>query len=151
MHESHASHTAEFMALFGALESGAPAEQRLFTDDFAQGFFRPSLRFLVQLAHFRPPRLLLTRILDRRWPGARPSGIACTRFIDEASLEALRDSCEQVVILGAGFDARAYRLPALEQIRVFEVITLTPRRKNNAALSPSFPLCPPTSSLLRSI
>lgn len=121
MHQSHASRTAEFMALFRALESVAPAEQRLFTDEFAHGFLRPSLRFLVYLAHFRPLRLLLTRLLDWRWPGARTSGVARTRFIDDACLEAIRDGCEQVVILGAGFDARAYRLPALERICVFEV------------------------------
>ncbi len=44
MNDHHASRTAEFMALFRALESTSSAEHRLFTDVFAQGFLRPSLR-----------------------------------------------------------------------------------------------------------
>lgn len=121
MNHHHASRTAEFMALFRALESTSPAEHRLFTDAFAQGFLRPSLRLLVQVARLRLLGVLVSQVLDWRWPGARTSGIARTRFIDDACLEALRAGFEQVVILGAGFDARAYRLPDMEKIRVFEV------------------------------
>jgi methyltransferase (TIGR00027 family) len=121
MNHHHASRTAEFMALFRALESIAPAEQRLFTDVFAQGFLRPSLRLVVQLARLRPVGLLISWVLDWRWPGARTSGIARTRYIDDACREAIAEGFQQVVILGAGFDARAYRLPEMQAIRVFEV------------------------------
>jgi methyltransferase (TIGR00027 family) len=121
MNHHHASRTAEFMALFRALESTSPAEHRLFTDVFAQRFLRPSLRLLVWVARFRPLGILAKLLLDWRWPGARTSGIARTRFIDDACLEALHEDFEQVVILGAGFDARAYRLPGMEKVRVFEV------------------------------
>ena len=45
-----------------------------------------------------------------------------TRFIDERMLAALREGATQVVILGAGFDTRAYRFKeALKNARVFEV------------------------------
>ena len=37
------------------------------------------------------------------------------------SLAGLRERIEQVVILGAGFDCRAYRLPGLRGVSVFEV------------------------------
>jgi methyltransferase (TIGR00027 family) len=121
MNHHHASRTAEFMALFRALESISPAEHRLSTDAFAQGFLRPSLRLLVQVARFRPLGILVSLMLDWHWPGARTSGIARTRYIDDACLEALREGFGQVVILGAGFDARAYRLPGMEKVRVFEV------------------------------
>src|SRR5215472_5637038 len=121
MNDHHVSRTAEFMALFRALESTSPAEQRLFTDAFAQRFLRPSLRLLVWVARLRPLGVLAKLLLDWRWPGARTSGIARTRFIDDALLSALHEGFEQVVILGAGFDARAYRLPDMEKIRVFEV------------------------------
>ena len=48
--------------------------------------------------------------------------IARTRFIDERMLAALRDDVTQVVILGAGFDTRAYRFKEeLKGVRVFEV------------------------------
>lgn len=45
-----------------------------------------------------------------------------TRYIDEALLEALAGGARQVVILGAGFDSRAYRFKErLEGVRFFEV------------------------------
>ena len=56
---------------------------------------------------------MLTRYIDRRWPGARTSGIARTRLIDDWIGESIGQA-EQVVLLGAGFDTRAWRLAALE-------------------------------------
>ena len=45
-----------------------------------------------------------------------------TRYIDEALLEAVAGGARQVVILGAGFDSRAYRFKErLEGVRLFEV------------------------------
>ncbi|MGO8946054.1 MAG: SAM-dependent methyltransferase [Ktedonobacterales bacterium] len=132
MNYQHASRTAEFMALFRALESTSPAEHRLFTDVFAHGFLRPSLRLLVQMARLRLLGILVSQILDWRWPGARTSGIARTRYIDDACLEAIAAGFQQVVILGAGFDARAYRLPGMEKVRVFEVdhpVTLAAKQR----------------------
>ncbi len=47
--------------------------------------------------------------------------MARTRFIDDAAASALGSGMEQVVLLGAGFDARAYRLAAMTRLTVFEV------------------------------
>jgi len=48
--------------------------------------------------------------------------IARTRFIDERLEAAVHDGIAQLVIMGAGFDSRAYRFAAvLEAVRVFEV------------------------------
>ena len=45
-----------------------------------------------------------------------------TRFIEDRLEQEIRDGVTQVVILGAGFDTRAYRLTALLQaVRVYEV------------------------------
>jgi methyltransferase (TIGR00027 family) len=45
-----------------------------------------------------------------------------TRFIDAALLRAVKNSATQIVILGAGFDSRAYRFrELLKDCRVFEV------------------------------
>lgn len=44
-----------------------------------------------------------------------------TRYIDDALGQALDAGANQVVILGAGFDSRAYRVPRIERARVFEV------------------------------
>jgi methyltransferase (TIGR00027 family) len=54
--------------------------------------------------------------------GQSPAEIAIrTRFFDEALLEAQRDGLSQVVILAAGMDARAYRLPWRPATTVYEV------------------------------
>jgi methyltransferase (TIGR00027 family) len=121
MKTGRASRTAEFMALFRALESSRPAERRLFEDRFAQSFLRPGLRAVLGCARLPLVGSLVPRLIDSRWPGARSSGVARTRFIDDALRSALRENVEQVVILGAGFDCRAYRIPGIERARVFEV------------------------------
>jgi methyltransferase (TIGR00027 family) len=58
---------------------------------------------------------------DRRAPGARTSGIARTRLIDDIVSETLREGLPQVVILGAGFDCRIYRLSGMSSVTAFEV------------------------------
>jgi methyltransferase (TIGR00027 family) len=66
--------------------------------DYAEAFQDPAILFLV-------------------W-----SMLARTRFIDEALRRAVENGATQVVILGAGFDTRAYRLrELLRQCRVIEV------------------------------
>jgi methyltransferase (TIGR00027 family) len=59
-------------------------------------------------------------IIDRRWPGVRTSVVARTQLIDDTIAASLY-GIEQLVILGAGFDSRAYRLAALRRLAVFEV------------------------------
>ncbi|MBI5505927.1 MAG: SAM-dependent methyltransferase [Deltaproteobacteria bacterium] len=116
-----ASRTAQFMALFRALESCRPATQRLFCDPYATLFLPPSLRLAVWVASLPLVGALVPWFIDRRWPGARSSGAARTRLIDDEVGAALRRGIAQVVLLGAGFDARAHRLPGIERARVFEV------------------------------
>jgi methyltransferase (TIGR00027 family) len=78
------------------------------------------LHLVVALSKLEPAGDLIRRYIDRRWPGSRTSAIARTRFIDDAATMAAVGA-DQAVILGAGFDARAYRLDALKSLRVFEV------------------------------
>ena len=112
MKDREASRTAEYMALFRALESTLADRRRLLHDPFASGFLTHRLRFLVGLARVPMVGALVRAYIDRHWPGARTSAVARTRFIDDAAESALRMGVAQVVILGAGFDSRAYRFPA---------------------------------------
>jgi methyltransferase (TIGR00027 family) len=122
MKEGQASRTAEYTALFRALEATRSADRRLFEDRFASAFLSPGLRLVVGLSKMPLAGGLVRAYIDRRWPGARTSAVARTRFIDDAAEVALRSAIEQVVILGAGFDARAYRIPAMARVAVvFEV------------------------------
>lgn len=115
------SKTAQFMALFRALETTRPARRRLFGDPFAAGFLDPPLRRLVRWSANPAAGWLVCAFIDRFWPGARTSGVARTRLIDDWVGEAVATGARQVVLLGAGFDSRAWRLPALEGVRIFEI------------------------------
>jgi methyltransferase (TIGR00027 family) len=53
--------------------------------------------------------------------GTRAEGVARTRYIDDYSQACISGGVEQVVILGAGFDTRAYRLEGFKKAKVFEV------------------------------
>jgi methyltransferase (TIGR00027 family) len=121
MTERGASRTAEYMALFRALESARGAGRRLFEDPLAIRFLRARLRTVVRLSRLPGVGRLVPAFIDHRWPGARTSGVARTRLIDDVTDAALRAGIDQVVTLGAGFDARAYRMPGLARVTVFEV------------------------------
>jgi methyltransferase (TIGR00027 family) len=121
MKPGYKSQTAEHMAFFRALESVRPPKQRLFKDPLASDFLSPRLRVIAELAHCPLLRMLLNRYLDWRCPGARTSGIARTRLIDDFLTAALKNGISQIVMLGAGFDARAYRIPCDKRVCFFEV------------------------------
>ena len=121
MSTSLPSRTAEYMALFRALETSSAGDKRLFADPLAAGFLRPSLKLALHLASIPVVGRGIPKIIDHRWPGARTSGVARTRLIDDLMMEGLKRGLAQVVILGAGFDARPYRLPHSAATRFFEV------------------------------
>jgi methyltransferase (TIGR00027 family) len=115
------SRTAQYMALFRAVESARPSRRRLFSDPFAREFLGPPLRFAAAVSRLPLLGSVIPAIMDAAWPGARTSGVARTRFIDDRLERALREGFRQIVILGAGFDSRAYRMTGLSGARVIEV------------------------------
>ncbi|MGB8332539.1 MAG: SAM-dependent methyltransferase [Polyangiales bacterium] len=121
MRAEEPSRTAEYVALFRAIESSLPRNQRLFEDPYARRFLSPRLAFVVWLCRLPGVPHIVSRFIDRRWAGARSSAVARTRFIDDAIDDAVDRGIEQLVILGAGFDSRAYRLRSLRSVTVFEV------------------------------
>jgi len=120
MRPGRPSRTAEHNALFRALESRRPSGDRLVDDQLAEDFLSWPYKALTAPARAQIWRDALTRLIDSRWPGVRPTVIARTRMIDEMVTE-ISNHTPQVVILGAGFDTRAWRLPCLRDRTVFEV------------------------------
>jgi methyltransferase (TIGR00027 family) len=116
-----ASRTAEYVALYRALETTEPMREPLFRDPFASHFLPPPLSRALRLARVRPLRAVLQRYADWRAPGARSSAIGRTRFIDDVVRRAVGEGTRQLVLLGAGYDCRAHRLPELHDTPVFEV------------------------------
>ncbi len=63
-----------------------------------------------------------------------------TTAIDTAVRDAIANGAKQLVILGAGYDGRAWRMPELEDVKIFEVdhpATQGDKRKHLVELPPS--------------
>jgi methyltransferase (TIGR00027 family) len=121
MKDGKASRTAEYMALFRAVETAQPAGVRLFEDRYAAGFLAEPLRTVASIATWPVLGRAVTAVLDLGWPRTRSSGVVRTRFIDDAVRGALAQGAKQLVLLGAGFDSRPYRLAEADAVTVFEV------------------------------
>ncbi len=125
------------MALFRAVESARPDEGRLFSDPLATSLLPTSLRLVANVAHFPVIGRAVSAILDLGWPRTRSSGVVRTRLIDTMVQEALANGATQLVLLGAGYDSRAYRLPLAHDVTVFEVDHPSTQRAKRARLDVS--------------
>jgi methyltransferase (TIGR00027 family) len=137
MKGGHESSTAAYMALFRAVESARPEEGRLFTDPLAKSLLPTSLRLVADVAGLPVIGRAVPAILDLGWPRTRSSGVVRTRLIDMMVQEALNDGATQLVLLGAGYDSRAYRLPLAREVTVFEVDHPATQRAKRARLGVS--------------
>jgi len=129
------SRTAEQDALLRALESARPEGQRLFHDPLARAFLGQPLALVAALGSLPGVGAAVSRLVDWRWPGLRTAAAARTRLIDEAVTGALSEPVEQLVLLGAGFDSRAYRLHGARRASVFEVDQPDPQRVKRVVLA----------------
>jgi methyltransferase (TIGR00027 family) len=98
-----------------------PEGERLFDDPLAYKLLPSGWRLFFRLCYLPGLRGLLLSLRERRMPGSL-GGILCrTRYIDDVLARSLAGGLDQVVILGAGFDTRAYRIPGIDRVHVFEV------------------------------
>lgn len=119
MKTSRSSKTAEQMALSRAIETRKPIEERICNDPFAERFL--SGQYKVAL-FARPLRDGIERLIESLFAGHHWYVIARTRYFDDFLLSQLAKAPEQLVILGAGFDSRAYRFSdRLSKVAIFEV------------------------------
>jgi methyltransferase (TIGR00027 family) len=116
-----ASRTAQYVALYRALETVESRRAPLFQDPLAVRFLSPGLARMVRVARWPAAQAVITRYADYRAPGARTSAIGRTKIIDDVVRDAVAGGTGQLVILGAGFDCRAHRLPELAGVEVYEV------------------------------
>ena len=121
MKTDKASRTAQYMALFRALETNRPRAKRLFNDPYAASFLDSGLKTATKISNFPVLRELIQKIIQQKVPGAFSSGLARTKYIDDLLQETIDNGVKQVIILGAGFDTRALRLDFLKQVSVIEI------------------------------
>ena len=102
-------------------------------DDLAVRFLSPTWQFVVNT---EPLRRLVRRLTTRRMPGTYGFIIARSKCFDDFVRQELAGGAKQLVILGAGYDSRAYRFrDAIEACggRAFEVdapATLAKKRES---------------------
>lgn len=90
-------------------------------DELAARFLPDGTRRLVALARWRPLGQWIFRLTENRMPGLWAGMLCRKRYIDDQALDAAEAGLDAAVILGAGMDTRAYRLPPLERIPVYEI------------------------------
>jgi methyltransferase (TIGR00027 family) len=119
MEEGRPSFTAEIDAVIRSSETEKPESERLCYDPFARGFLSTTKR-VIGMIH--PLRKLALWYLERKHPFILDCIPARTRYIDEYLNKCIDDGLEQLIILGAGYDSRAYRIERLRgKVTVFEV------------------------------
>jgi len=115
MRKNQSSLTAVGIAIVRGIESEKPENKRICYDPYAKQFVHPFLYTLVRSFD----RIGYSEI---KGPGVMGFLTVRERHIDEHLKACLADGLEQLVILGAGYDARAYRFDELKNgVRVFEV------------------------------
>jgi methyltransferase (TIGR00027 family) len=139
--ELHASNrpsaTAQWTTLARALELNRPRTGRIVVDRFAPAFLDGVHRRTLEALRIGSP---LVHLAERH----ELAGIAAFvllrhRFIDEHLSSALADGAEQVIILGAGYDSRAYRFAEQLQGRPVHEVDLAPLSRRKAGIVAAHP------------
>jgi methyltransferase (TIGR00027 family) len=109
---SAAASTAFAIAHFRALEAARPETERLFEDPYGAIFYGDADAEAIAGTE-------RCRVLPNFVDAVRLR----TRFIDDFVRDGLREGLRQIVLLGAGFDARALRMSEIREhgARVYEV------------------------------
>src|SRR5690349_9329008 len=105
------STTAVGVAAIRAAEAAQPAP--LFVDPLAPAFVDAARSFWRADREGAPPQREIGALIV--WIRVR------TRFLDDVVIDACARGCRQVVVLGAGLDARAFRLALPARLRWFEL------------------------------
>jgi methyltransferase (TIGR00027 family) len=131
LHDSQRpSTTAQAVTLYRALEHRRPAAQRIVSDPYAELFLTGASRALLDPLSAASP---LRDLAARHELGGLPTYVLCRhRFIDEHLLAA--SDVEQVVVLGAGYDSRAYRFAHQLAGRPVYEVDLPPLSRRKAAV-----------------
>jgi methyltransferase (TIGR00027 family) len=98
-----------------------PEDKRFFDDPCAYRLLPFGWRVFFRLVYLPGLESLVLSLRERRMPGSLGAVLCRTRYIDYVLTRSLAEGLDQLVILGAGFDSRAYRIAGLDQVQVFEV------------------------------
>jgi methyltransferase (TIGR00027 family) len=116
------SQTALFTALRRALAHKEYHKEKFGPDNLAEIFLPSSYRFFLKFARVRENT---KDKLAAAMPGMNEYIIARTAFFDGLFMDAIKDQIPQIVLLGAGYDSRAYRFAKhIRGTKIFELDAL---------------------------
>ncbi len=111
--------TAEGVAIHRFVESQRPEGERICYDPYAVHFLSPEL---LEFRARNPDKVkAIQEQYERFFPGLGNSIRAKVRYFDDFIMKSIDEGLDQLVILGAGYDSRAYRIEGLKKIVTFEV------------------------------
>jgi methyltransferase (TIGR00027 family) len=111
--------TAEGVAIHRFVESQRPEGERICYDPYAVHFLSQEL---LEFRARNPEKVkAIQEQYERFFPGLGNSIRAKSRYFDDFVTKSIDEGAEQLVILGAGYDSRAYRIDGLKKIVTFEV------------------------------
>ena len=117
--EQKPSETALFAALRRTLAHKEYQNQQFGPDNLAECFLPAHFRFFLK---FKKIRANTKARLNEFLPGLIEYMIARTAFFDALFMDALKEGVPQIVLLGAGYDSRAYRFAKKNHgTRIFEL------------------------------
>lgn len=104
-----------------ALEQFFPPTQRIIQDSVAYQMLPFSMKMMVTICKPSFVRNAFIQLLEKATPGIYTSMVCRKRYIEDQLRDHLHQGVEAVVILGAGLDTLAYRIPRLASTKVYEV------------------------------
>lgn len=120
MEADKSSRTAYGTTLFRAIESKRPEGERVCFDPMASDFLELPVRLIAWSRILR--QKTLKSFSDRGLESHCGFPVVRTRVIDDLLQDCLNGGIDQLVIIGAGFDSRAYRFKEIPgRVTVFEV------------------------------
>ena len=115
MRQNQSSRSAMGVAGLRAFESDKPEGVRVCYDPYARLFIYGGIGYSIS------KWIIDSGIYDKIAPGGAGYVIVRERYIDDCLIASLAEGLDQVVLLGAGFDTRAFRIPGIEMTHVFEI------------------------------
>lgn len=122
MRPGNRSRTSDWVAALRALYSEAPPDLAIFDDAVASRLLPRGLGSVVRVATRAPfGTTIAHRLIGLATRGLSYGVPLRTAAIDDAVGDAVDAGVRQLVLLGAGLDARAWRMPRLSEVTVFEL------------------------------
>jgi methyltransferase (TIGR00027 family) len=126
------SETALFAALYRAVANKEFKNEGIGPDYLAEHFLPFHFKFFIK---FKKIRASVKNKSDRFTPGVYEYMLARTVFFDNVFIDALNKNIPQIVLLGAGYDTRAYRFKKLNKdTKIIELDMATTQNRKKKCL-----------------